>query len=118
MESTTREVMSDNPDLWQSLTSARSPEVWVAMVAGALYVYRKSTHASRASRVFEAGISGMLGYSLGPDVAQWAGVNEAIAVVLLSSLGYLCLDVLTSLVADRKVLRSIIIKRLGGKGDE
>lgn len=106
--------MSDNPDLWQTVANARSPEVWMALIAGTLYVYRKSA-SSRTSRVIEAGISGMLGYSVGPDAGNWAGINEAVAVLLISSLGYLILDVLTSIVADRAVLRDIIIKRLGGK---
>lgn len=106
--------MSDNTDLWQTVINARSPEVWIAIGAGILYVYRKSPHPSRASRMIEAGISGMLGYSTGPAAAAWANVNDALAVVLITSLGYLALDVLTSVVADRAVLRDIIIKRLGG----
>ena len=107
--------MSDNPDLWQTVANARSPEVWIAIAAGILYVYRKSPHPSRFSRVIEAGISGMLGYSIGPAAAAWAGVNDAVTHVLITALGFLALDVLTSVVADRAVLRDIIIKRLGGK---
>lgn len=110
--------MSDDPDFWKSLVNARSPEVWAAIGAGTLYVYRKSAHPSRVSRAIEAGISGMLAYSIGPDVAAWAGVNEAISVVLVSSLGYLTLDVLTSLVADRKIVKEIVIKFLGGKAGD
>lgn len=106
--------MSDDPNLWQMIIGARSPEVWIALCAGTLYVYRKSQHPYWLSRVFEAGISGMLGYSFGPDAAAWAGISEALSVILLSSLGYLTLDVLTSIVADRAVIREILIKRLGG----
>lgn len=106
--------MSDNPDLWQTIANARSPEVWIALIAGTVYVYQKSPRPSRVARMVEAGISGMLGYSVGPEAAQWAGVNDALAVVLISSLGYLFLDVLTSVVADRAFLRDFIIKRLGG----
>lgn len=106
--------MEPDPNLWRLIAGARSPEVWIALMAGALYVYRKSPHPSRTSRVIEAGISGMIGYSIGPDAAVWAGVNDALAVILLSSLGYLGLDVLTSIVADRATLREIIIRRLGG----
>ena len=106
--------MSDQSNIWQTIANARSPEVWIALIAGTLYVYRKSENPSRITRMIEAGISGMLGYSVGPDMAKWASVNDALAVVLISSLGYLCLDVLTSIVADRAVLREILIKRLGG----
>lgn len=106
--------MIEQPSFWSQVSSARSPEVWIALIAGTLYVYRKSENPSRITRVIEAGISGMLGYSVGPDAATWAGVNDALAVVLISSLGYLMLDVLTSVVADRAVLKEVIIKRLGG----
>lgn len=104
----------DDPNLMERVASARSPEVWIALMAGILYVYRKSPHPSRVSRMIEAGISGMLGYSIGPDAAKWAGIHEAFSVLLVASLGYLALDVLSSIVSDRKVLRDIIIKRLGG----
>ena len=67
-------------------------------------------------RVTEAGISGGLGFALAPSAAQWAYGSEAIAAVLITSLGYLGLDVLTSLVADRAVIREIIVRRLGGGG--
>lgn len=104
----------EDPNLWRSIAGARSPEVWIALAAGVLYVYRKSPHPSRLSRMLEAGISGMIGYSVGPDAALWAGVNDALAVILISSLGYLGLDVLSSVASDRAALREIIIKRLGG----
>ena len=106
--------MSDDPNIWERIASGRSPEVWVALFAGTLYVYRKSENTSKVTRVIEAGISAMLAYSLGPDVASWAGINDSIAVVMIASLGYLMLDVLTSVVADRAVIKDIIIRRLGG----
>lgn len=106
--------MSDDPNIWERIASGRTPEVWIAIIAGTLYVYRKSDNPNRITRVIEAGISGMLGYSVGPDAASWAGVNDAMAVVMISSLGYLLLDVLTSVVADRAVLKEIIVRRLGG----
>ena len=67
--------------------------------------------------MIEAGISGMIGYSVGPGAAAWAGINDVIAVLLLSSIGYLGLDVLTSIIADRAVIREILIRRLGGGKD-
>lgn len=86
----------------------------MALAAGVLYVYRKSPHPSRFSRMVEASISGMIGYSVGDSAAEWAGVNEALSFLLITAVGYLALDVLTSIVADRRMLRDIIIKRLGG----
>ena len=94
----------------------RPPEFWVGLVAAALYVFRKSESKHLWMRMAEAGISGGLGFSLAPAAAQWAGGSEAIAAVLLTALGYLGLDVLTSIVADRAVIREIILRRLGGNG--
>lgn len=106
--------MTDNPQLWETISNARTPEVWVAILVGTLYVYKKSENPSRVARVVEAGISGMIGYSVGPDAAAWAGVNDAFAVLLMSSVGYLLLDVISSVIADRAVLKEIIVRRLGG----
>lgn len=107
--------MADDPNIWRALAGARSPEVWGALIAGVLYVYRKSEHPSRFSRAVEAGISCLLAYSLGPDAAEWTGVHEAIVVILVASSGYLFLDVITSLISDRAVIKDILIRRLGGK---
>lgn len=110
--------MADDPDLWRAISGARSSEVWIALTAGVLYVYRKSEHPSRLSRAGEAGISGMLAYSLGPEVAAATDISPALVVILLAAAGYLALDVVTSLIADRAALREILIRRLGGKGKD
>ena len=106
--------MADDPNIWRAIASARSPEVWIALIGGVFYVYQKSQHPSRFQRVIEAGISGALAYSFGPDAAAWSGTSEPLAAILISSMGYLTLDVLASIVADRAVIREILIKRLGG----
>ncbi len=90
----------------------RPPEFWVGLVAVVLYVFQKSESKSIWMRVIEAGISGSLGFSLAPAAAHWAGGSEAIAAVLITSLGYLGRDVLTSVVADRAFIRDIIVRRL------
>lgn len=92
----------------------RPPEFWVGVGAAALYVFRKSETKHFGLRITEAGVSGGLGFSLAPSAAQWAGGSETIAAVLITALGYLGLDVLTSIVADRAVIREIIMRRLGG----
>lgn len=97
-------------------TMDRPPEFWVGVCAAALYVFRKSESKNFWMRLMEAGISGGLGFSLAPSAARWAGGSETIAAVLITALGYLCLDVLTSIVADRAAIREIIMRRLGGSG--
>lgn len=106
--------MSDKETIFQALMGGRSPEVWIALFAGTLYVYRKSENPSRMARVIEAGISCMLGYAVAPDAAEWAGANPALAHLAISSLGYLALDFATSIIADREALKQFLLAKLGG----
>lgn len=108
-------MMADPDTWWRVAYGARSPEVWAGIAAGMLYVFNKSPLPTRASRMLEAVVSGLLAYSAGEWAAAFAGVHEAVAVILLASLGYAALDVARSLVADREILKEIIAKRLGGK---
>lgn len=106
--------MADDPSLWRTLLAHRPADIWVALAVGAAYVFQKSAQQTRTGRVIEAGISGGLGYAVGPDAAAWAGINGALAAVLVTALGYLTLDVLTSLVSERAMVKEIILRLLGG----
>lgn len=99
------------------LAEARSPEVWTATLAGMLYVFRKSEQKTQKLKFVDAGMAGLIGFSVGPAAAHWADVNEALGVVLVTSLGYLVLDVLTAIVADGSTLREVILRIIGGKRD-
>lgn len=113
----TKDNAMPEPDLWWiAAYHARSPEVWAGIAAGMIYVYGKSPLAGRAARATEAAVSGLLAYSTGPWVANWASVSEPVAVIVLSSVGYLILDLARSIVADRQIFKDIIIRRLGGGG--
>lgn len=103
------------PDgFFKNLFSHRTPEVWAALVGGCLYVWQKSPSISPWARAVEAGISGLIGYSLGEDAAEWAGVSPKITTFILTAMGYLFLDGVRALVADRSVLKEVILKFLGG----
>lgn len=106
---------AETTNLISAMIASRSPEVWMALFAGAIYVFRKSASPSLIMKLSEATISGLLGFSVGPDSAEWSGANVALSTLLITTLGYLILDVLTSIVADRAVFRELIIRYLGGK---
>jgi hypothetical protein len=107
--------MPVDPEIWWEVAArARSPEVWAGILAGMIYVYNKSPLATRPARLSEAAVSGLLAYSAGEWAAEWVGVAEPVAVILLSSVGYVALDVTRGLIADRKVIADIISRRLGG----
>lgn len=109
--------MPEDPTLWwQAAASARSTEVWAGIAAGMIYVYHKSP-LTRSGRLAEAAVSGLLAYSAGAWAADFAWVTEPVAVILVSSIGYLVLDLTRSIVADREILKEIISRKLGGGGN-
>lgn len=93
----------------------RPPEFWIGLVAATMYVFRKSEAKGVVTRMLEAGVSGGLGFSLAASASTWTGGSETIAAVLITAVGYLGLDILTSLVADRQFIRDILVRRFGGK---
>lgn len=96
------------------VAATRSPEEWMALIAGALYVFRKS-QTEGFGRYIESGISGLLGFAVGPDASLWAGVNPALGTLLITTMGYLTLDATRSLVADRGFFKDIILRFIGGR---
>ena len=105
------------PPLWSVFLSHRPVEVWAALLGGCLYVWQKSDSGKPITRVVEVGIGGLLGYSLGPGASAWAGVSPEMSAFLLTAVGYTVLDGVRALVADRAVLRDMILKLLGANKD-
>lgn len=99
------------------VAATRSPEEWMALFAGVLYVFRKS-QTPGVGRFIECFISGLLGFAVGPDASVWAGINHALGTLLITTLGYLVLDAASSLVADRGFFKDILLRYLGGKRDD
>lgn len=106
---------AETTNIISSIIASRSPEVWMALFAGAIYVFRKSASQRLSMKFLEATISGLLGFSVGPDMATWSGANDALSTLLITTLGYLALDALSSIVADRAVFKEMLIRYLGGK---
>lgn len=89
-------------------------EYWIALIVGVLIVIERHREKSLLSRVGIASISGGFGYSLAPEAASWSGRSETLAVMILTTFGYAVIDLTFALIADRKLLRDIIRRRLGG----
>lgn len=100
--------------LWGMLTSHRPLEVWAALAGGVLYAFQKSAGKTKLARSTEAGISGLIGYSMGVDAAEFSSVSPEIASFLLTAVGYLFLDGIRAIIADRAEIRAILVKILGG----
>ena len=92
-------------------------EFWVALAAGVLIVIERHKEKSILSRAVIAAISAGIGYALAPDLASISGRSEVLAVMVLTTFGYLAIEIATGLFQDRDLIRDIVKTRLGGKGD-
>lgn len=106
--------MSEPEIWWHVAARARSPEVWAGIAGGMIYIWMKSPLTNTSARIAESSVGGLLAYATGKWAAEWAGIAEPLAVILITAVGYPALDVARSLVADREILKDIIIRRLGG----
>ena len=93
----------------------RSAEFWVALVAATLFVYRHSHDKVLPARLTQTAVSSGFGYSLTSEVSTWADTPELLTLVVLTSAGYLALDFVTALLADRKQLTDLIKAWVGRK---
>lgn len=90
----------------------RPPEYYVALATGVAIVYLRYMTEPLRRRLLISSISGGIGFSLSKEVAEYFNRSETIAVMLLTAIGFVVLEVLT----DKKLLRSIILSRLGDGG--
>lgn len=96
----------------------RPYEFWVALIAGMLVVIERHKEKPLLSRALIAAISGGVGYSLAPELASWSGRSEVLAVMVLTTFGYLAIDLGMSLLADRQFVMDLIRSRLGKGGEK
>lgn len=74
---------------------------------GRPYVFRERESKHLWMRVIAVGMRGGVVFLLAPAAAQWARGREAVAAVLITSLGYFGLDTLTLLAADGGIISEI-----------
>lgn len=116
----------DTESFWSQLLSARTPESWLAILAGAVYVFYKSGANTRVGKAVEAGIAGVMSMAIGPDIVKLTGYPPALIHFLVAVGGFLVLDFGTSFLSDKTelaaIVRDTIRKWLGigkrGGGDE
>lgn len=89
-------------------------EWYLALSAAIGYVWMQHKEKTWHARVLIASISGGIGSSLAPDFATMTGRSEFLWVLLLTAFGYILLDLIGSLLLDRKFVKDILGKRLGG----
>lgn len=92
----------------------RPAEFWLALLAGSLIVYERHRGVRAASRALTAGVSGMLGYVLAPDVAGLTHRSEVLSALLVTIFGYALVDLVFALISDTKFWKRLVAKRVGG----
>lgn len=93
----------------------RPIEYWIALATGVLIVLERSRGRPLISRTLVAAISGGVGYVSAPELADWTGRSETLAVMISTALGYLLIDTAASLLADRERVWSVV-KAIIGRG--
>jgi hypothetical protein len=92
---------------------------WAVFLATAVYIGMKNAKDEpikyRLTKVF---VNGLLAFGMGPDLAVYLWNSEMAAAIILMSAGWVILDVITGIVADPKLITSIVRQKLGMKGDE
>ena len=88
-------------------------EFWIALVAGVGFVALRNKKEPLLTRTSVAAISGGLGFSLTPDIAIYTGVPEIPIVLLLTSVGYIALEILVAIVSDKDLMIDAIKSKIG-----
>lgn len=113
--------MSDDPSLWVQLFTAKSPEAWLSIIGGGMYVWYKSGSLTRIGKAIEAGISVLISIAVVPDIVAVTSYPAAILHFLVAVFGFLAIDIAMSVFSDKTELanigRAFLKKWLGlGKG--
>jgi hypothetical protein len=83
---------------------------YVAIVAGALFVYESNKEKPFVSRFMITLSSAGFGFSLGPSVATYIGGPLPLTGLIITALGFLVLELLTALFSDRQFIKEIFMK--------
>lgn len=94
---------------------SRTIEYWLALAAAALYVFQRSSDKPLLNRLTLTAISAALGYSTAAEAATATGWPEIMVLILITSVGYLVLDFISALVADRRAFIDALRQFLGKK---
>lgn len=87
----------------------------IATVAAMIFVAMQHREKSPFVMTGIAGLSGGLGYTLAPELAeQWRMFGPMVWTVLITAFGYAVLDVALALLSDRQAVAEIVKSRLGG----
>lgn len=104
-------VMAAAATVTAGVWTSEPPEFWIALAAGVLIVVERHKEKSMLSRLSIAAISAGIGFSLAGELAAITGRSKVLAVMILTTMGYLVIET----VSDRKFIREILAARLGGK---
>jgi hypothetical protein len=96
----------------------KPPEFYVGLVAAMGFVYQRLPHLTSLPRAVYAGISGGLGYASAPAIADLTGQSEVLAVIAMTSLGYIVLDTGAALLGNKQLWAGVVKGRFGGKPDD
>ena len=99
--------MPEQPHSWLHLIISKSPESWLSIIGGSIYVWIRSGNIKLIGRSLEAGLSGLISVALGPDIISATGYPAPFVYFSIAVLGFLVLDTFMSILADKEELKTI-----------
>lgn len=102
-------MMMESQNLLLQLLDQKAPEAWLSMLAGTIYVWIKSGNKTRVGKAIEVGLSGILAYSISPDIIDKTGYPETFVYFAVASFGFFVLDVFSSIMTDKDELKILIL---------
>ena len=100
--------MFDGQSLLFHLLEQKTPEAWLSMLAGTIYVWLKSGNETRIGKAIESGLAGILSYAISPDIIESYDYPASIVYFLVAAFGFFILDVVSSLIADKEGVKAIV----------
>ena len=95
-------------------------EYWVTLLGLAVWTGSRDAEKDPLHRrLAKTATSALLTVGISPSIADYAGISEIWAAILVMAVGLLALDTATALISDRDFIKQVIRKKLGvERGDE
>lgn len=92
-------------------------QFYVAIVAAAMYVFETNKDKPISSRFFITLSSAGFGFSVSPELSHYIFGSLVLTGVLITALGFLFLELSSSIVSDTGLAKNIIKKRWGNSDE-
>lgn len=91
----------------------KTNEYWLALSAMVIYVIVRDSKDTLPRRVAKTAASAMLTVGVSADFAMLTGMSDRFSAIVLMAAGLTLIDTVTAIVADKQLIKDILMRRLG-----